>query len=137
MFKRIFKNYKRKYSDHHFWTFATFSFVTFKINISCMSYFTGVMRKIGAFIWYRKLHFDGWIQKCPGHTPLSDNIFFRIITIPVSMSLSYVKSVEMKGDMTYLCNPFILEKTSLLSAYFTGLSTWKLNCGILIHFKVA
>ena len=28
------------------------------------------MRKIGAFIWYQKLHFDGWIQKWSGHTPL-------------------------------------------------------------------
>ena len=37
---------------HNFWTFTTFSIVTFKINICCMSYFTGVMRKIGAFIWY-------------------------------------------------------------------------------------
>ena len=36
-----------------------------------MSYFTGVMRNIGAFIWYQKLHFNGWTQKWSGHTPLS------------------------------------------------------------------
>ena len=36
-----------------------------------MSYFTGVMRKIGGFIWYQKLHFNVWIQKWSGHTPVS------------------------------------------------------------------
>ena len=30
------------------------------------------MRKIGAFIWYQKLHFNGWIQKWSGHTPLNE-----------------------------------------------------------------
>ena len=29
------------------------------------------MRKIGAFIWYQRLHFNGWIQKWSGHTPLT------------------------------------------------------------------
>ena len=32
------------------------------------------MRKIGAFIWYQKLHFDAWIQKWSGHTPLSQTL---------------------------------------------------------------
>ena len=26
--------------------------------------------KIGAFLWYQKLHFDGWIQTWTGHIPL-------------------------------------------------------------------
>ena len=29
------------------------------------------MRKIGAFIWYQKLHLDGWIHKWSDHTPLN------------------------------------------------------------------
>ena len=32
------------------------------------------MRKIGAFIWYQKLHFNGWFQKWSGHTPLRRTI---------------------------------------------------------------
>ena len=34
------------------------------------------MRKIGAFIWYQKLYFNGWIQTWSGHTPLSGCLFF-------------------------------------------------------------
>ena len=49
----------------------TFSFITFTNNICCKQHFTGVMRKIGAFIWYQKLHLNGWIQKWSGHTPLT------------------------------------------------------------------
>ena len=33
------------------------------------------MRKVGAFIWYQKLHFNGWIQKWSGHIPLIDRWF--------------------------------------------------------------
>ena len=32
------------------------------------------MRKIGASIWYQKLHFNGWIQKWSGHTPLINTL---------------------------------------------------------------
>ena len=35
------------------------------------------MRKIGAFIWYQNLHFDGWIQKWSRHTPLSVSTIIR------------------------------------------------------------
>ena len=34
------------------------------------------MRKIGAFVWYQTLHFDGWIQKWSDHTPL--RVFFPV-----------------------------------------------------------
>ena len=36
-----------------------------------MSYFTGVMRKIGAFIWYQTLHLEKWSD----HTPLIMDFF--------------------------------------------------------------
>ena len=54
-----------------------------------MSYFTGVMRKIGAFIWYQKLHFDGWIQKWSGHSSLT--VWTCIYFLP---SQSYLQSIQ-------------------------------------------
>ena len=48
-----------------------------------MPYFTGVMRKIGDFIWYQKLHFDGWIQKWSGHTPLT-GVYMYVFPISIA-----------------------------------------------------
>ena len=47
------------------------------------------MRKIGAFFWYQKLHFDGLIQKWSGHINyLYLSYFHRTVqTIPAHMRL--------------------------------------------------
>ena len=43
--------------------------------------FTGIFEeKIGAFIWYPKLHFDGWIHKWSDHTPLMVKRYFKSVS---------------------------------------------------------
>ena len=71
--------------------FTTFSLLTFECNIYCTWNFSGVMRKLGPFIWHPNSISMDKTQKRSGHTPLINFSFRDNISIYYGLWYSYTQ----------------------------------------------